>query len=97
MPIGLQNNNTKRFFCVLRQIKEVDSGPMTGKRRQKVCQFTFTNYEKVAENIQNMLNIVSLDSNFNIVSHSKKNCRKKHVKEHHLFQERAVASVKGVV
>ena len=45
---------------------------MTGKKRQKVCHFAFTEDLKVAENIQTWWDIETYASKINVVSQSKK-------------------------
>ena len=45
---------------------------MTGKRRQKVCHFAFTEDVKVAENIKTWWDIETYASKINVNSHSKK-------------------------
>ena len=45
---------------------------MTGKRRQNVCHFAFTEDVKVAENIQTWWDIETYASKINVVSQSKK-------------------------
>ena len=45
---------------------------MTGKRKQIVCHFTFTEDVKVAENIQTWWDIETYASKIKVVNHSKK-------------------------
>ena len=45
---------------------------MTGKRKQNVCHFAFTEDVKVAENIQTWWDIETYASKINVVNHSKK-------------------------
>ena len=45
---------------------------MTGKRRQNVCHFAFTEEVKVAESIQTFWDIETYASKINVVSQSKK-------------------------
>ena len=59
-------------FAVLTELRWVVSGPMTGKRRQNVCHFAFTEDVKVAENIQTWLDIETYASKINVFSQSKK-------------------------
>ena len=59
-------------FAVLTELRWVVSGPMTGKRRQSVCHFAFTEDVKVAENIQTWWDIETYASKINVVSQSKK-------------------------
>ena len=59
-------------FAVLTDLRWVVNGPMTGKRRQNVCHFAFTEDVKVAENIQKWWDIETYASKINVVSQPKK-------------------------
>ena len=59
-------------FAVLTKLEWVVSGPSTGKRRQNVCHFAFTEDVKVAENIQKLWVIETYASKINDLSNSKK-------------------------
>ena len=58
-------------LAVLTELGWVVSEPMTGKRRQNVCHFAFTEDVKVAENIQTWWDIETYASKINDVSQSK--------------------------
>ena len=51
-PLDYKIGTRSEPFAVLTELGWVVSGPMTGKRRQNVCHFAFTEEVKVAENIQ---------------------------------------------
>ena len=51
-PLDYKLGTRSEPFAVLTELGWLVSGPMTGKRRQKVCHFVFTEDAKVAENIQ---------------------------------------------
>ena len=51
-PLEYRIGTRSEPFAVLTKLGWVVSGPMTGRRRQNVCQFAFTEDVKVAENIQ---------------------------------------------
>ena len=59
-------------FAVLTELGWVVRGPITGKKRQNVCHFAFTEDVKVAENIQSWWDIETYASKINVVSQSKK-------------------------
>ena len=65
--IGIQSEP----LAVLTEFGRVVSGPMTGKTRQNVCHFVFTEDVKVAENIQTWWDIESYAFKINVVSQSK--------------------------
>ena len=62
-------------FAVLTELGWVVSGHMTGKSRQNVSHFAFTEDLKVAENIQTWWDIESYASQINDVSQSRKELR----------------------
>ena len=68
-PLDYKIGTRSEPFAVL---TEVVSGAMTGKRRQNVCHFAFTEDVKVAENIQTRWDIETYASKINVVSQSKK-------------------------
>ena len=51
-PLNYEIGTRSEPFAVLAELGWVVSGPMTGKRRQNVSHFAFTEDAKVAENIQ---------------------------------------------
>ena len=58
-PLDYKTGTRSEPFAVLTELGWVVSGPMTGKRRQNVCHFAFTEDVKVAENIQTWWDIVT--------------------------------------
>ena len=71
-PLNYKIGTRSEPFAVLTQLGWVVSGPMTGKRRQNVCHFAFTEDVKVVENIQTWWDIETYASKINVVSQSKK-------------------------
>ena len=71
-PLDYKIGTRSETFAVLTELGWVVSGPMTGKRRQNVCPFAFTEDVKVAENIQIWWDIETYASKINVVSQSKK-------------------------
>ena len=71
-PLDYKIGTRSEPFTVLTELGWLVSGPMTGKRRQNVCHFAFTEDEKVAENIQIWWDIETYASKINVVSQSKK-------------------------
>ena len=71
-PLDYKMGTQSEPFAVLTKLGWVVSGPMTGKRRQNVCHFAFTEHVKVAENIQTWWDIETYASKINVVSQSKK-------------------------
>ena len=71
-PLDYKIGTRSEPFAVLTELGWVVSGPMTGKRRQNVCHFAFTEDVKVAENIQTWWDIETYASKINVVSQSKK-------------------------
>ena len=71
-PLDYKIGKRSEPFAVLTELGWVVSGPMTGKRRQNVCHFAFTEDVKVAENIQTWWDIETYASKINVVSQSKK-------------------------
>ena len=71
-PLYYKIGTRSEPFAVLTELGWVVSGPMTGKKRQNVCQFAFTEDVKVAENIQTWWDIETYASKINVVSQSKK-------------------------
>ena len=71
-PLDYNIGTRSEPFAVLTELGWVVSGPMTGKRRQNVRHFAFTEDAKVAENIQTWWDIETYASKINVVSHSKK-------------------------
>ena len=59
-------------FVILTEPGWVVSGPITGRRRQGVCYFAFTEDVKVAENISTSWDIEAYAYKINVVIHSKK-------------------------
>ena len=51
-PLDYKIGTRSRPFTVLSEIEWLVSGPMAGKKRQKICHFIFTEDVNVAENIQ---------------------------------------------
>ena len=51
-PLDYKIGTRRELLAVLTELGWVVSGHMTGKRRQNVCHFGFTDDVKVAENIQ---------------------------------------------
>ena len=70
-PLDYKIGTQSEPFAVLTELGWVFSGPMTGKRRQNVCHFAFTEDVKVAENIQTWWDIETYASKINVVSQSK--------------------------
>ena len=66
--IGIQSQP----FAVLTELGWLVSGPMTGKKSQKVCHFASTEDVKVAENFQSWWDIETYASKINVLSQSKK-------------------------
>ena len=71
-PLDYKIGTRSEPFAVLTELGWVVSGPMTGKRRQNVCHFAFTEDVKVAENIQTWWDIETYASKISVVSQSKK-------------------------
>ena len=71
-PLDYKIGTRSEPFAVLSELGWVVSGPMTGKGRQNVCQFSFTDDVRVAEKIQTWWDIESYSSKINVVSQSKK-------------------------
>ena len=71
-PLDYKIGTRSEPFAVLTELGWVVSGPMTGKKRQNVCHFAFTEEVKVAENIQSWWDIETYASKINVVSQSKK-------------------------
>ena len=71
-PLNYKIGTRSEPFAVLTELGWVVSGPMTGKRRQNVCHFAFTEDDKVAKNIQTWWDIETYASKINVVSQSKK-------------------------
>ena len=71
-PLDYKIGTRCESFAVLTDLGWVVSGPMTGKRRQNVCYFAFTEDVKVAENIQKWWDIETYASEINVFSQSKK-------------------------
>ena len=71
-PLDYKIGTRSEPFAVLTELGWVVSGPMTGKRRQNVCHFAFTEDVKVAEIIQTWWDIETYASKINVVSQSKK-------------------------
>ena len=71
-PLDYKIGTRSEPFAVLTELGWVVSGPMTGKRRENVCHFAFTDDVKVAENIQTWWDIETYASKINVVSQSKK-------------------------
>ena len=80
-PLDYKIGTRSEPFAVLTELGWVVSGPMTGKRRQNVCQFAFTEDVKVAENIQTWRDIEAYASKINVVSQSKKELQAKKMLE----------------
>ena len=59
-------------FADLTELGWVVIGPMTGKRRQNVCHFVFTEDVKVAKNMQTCWETETYVSKINVISQSKK-------------------------
>ena len=70
--LDYQIGTRSESFAVLTELEWVISGLMTGKRRQNVCHFAFTEDVKVAENIQTWWDLETYASKINVVSQSKK-------------------------
>ena len=51
-PIDYKIGTQSEPFAVLTELGWIVSGPVTGRGRQNVCHFAFTEDVKVAENIQ---------------------------------------------
>ena len=71
-PLDYKIGTRSEPFGVLTELGWVVSGPMTGKRRQNVGHFAFSEDVKVAENIQARWDIETYASKINVVTHSKK-------------------------
>ena len=71
-PLDYKIGTRSEPFAVLIELGWVVSGPMTGKRRQNVCHFAFTEDVKAAENIQTWWDIETYTSKINVVIQSKK-------------------------
>ena len=71
-PLDYKIGTRSELFAVLTHLGWVVIGPMTGKRRQIVCHFAFTEDVKVAENIKTWWDIETYASKINVVSQSKK-------------------------
>ena len=71
-PLDYKIGTQSEPFAVLTELGWVVSRPMTGKKRQNVCHFAFTEDVKVAENIQTWWDIETYASKINVVSQSKK-------------------------
>ena len=71
-PLDYKIGTQSELFAVLTELGWVISGPTTGKRRQNVCHFAFTEDVKVAENIQTWWDIETYASKINVVSQLKK-------------------------
>ena len=71
-PLDYEFLTRSEPFAVLTELGCVVSGPMTGKKSQKVCHFASTEDVKVAENIQSWWDIETYASKVNVVSQSKK-------------------------
>ena len=67
-PLDYKIGTRSEPFAVLTELVWVVSGPVTGKRRQNVCHFAFTEYVKVAENIQTWWDIETYASEIDVVS-----------------------------
>ena len=76
-PLDYRIGTRSKPFAVLTELGWVVSGPMTGKRRQNLCHFAFTEDVKVAENIQKTWDIETYASKINVVSQSRRSCRHK--------------------
>ena len=72
MPLHYKIGTRSEPFAVLTELRWVVSGPMTGKRRQNVCHFVFTEVVKVTEKILRCLDIETYASKINVISQSKK-------------------------
>ena len=71
-PLDYKIGTRSEPFAVLTELGWVVSGPMTGKRRQNVCHFAFTEDVKVAENTQTWWDIETYAFKINVLSQSKK-------------------------
>ena len=71
-PLDYKIGTRSKPFAVLTTLGWVVSGPMTGKRRQKICDFAFTEDVKATENIQKGWDIETYAFKINLVSQSKK-------------------------
>ena len=71
-PLDYRLGSRSEPFAVLTELGWVVSGPMTGRSRQNVCHFAFTEDVKVAENIQKWWDRETYASKINFVSQSKK-------------------------
>ena len=80
-PLDYKIGTRSEPFAVLTELGWVVSGPMTGKRRQKVCDFAFAEDVKVAENIQTWWDIETYASKINVVSQSKKELQAQKMQE----------------
>ena len=72
IPLDYKIGTRSEPFAVLTELGWVVSGPMTGKQRQNICHFAFTEDVKVTENIQSWWDIETYASKINVVSQSKK-------------------------
>ena len=70
-PLNYKIGKRSELFAVLTELGWVVSGPMTGKIRQTVCHFVFTEDVKEAENIQYWWDIETYASKINVVTQSK--------------------------
>ena len=80
-PLDYKIGTRSEPFAVLTELRLVVSGPMTGKRRQNVCHFAFTEDLKVAENIQTWWDIETYASKIKVISRSKKELQAKRMLE----------------
>ena len=71
-PLDYKIGTRSELFAVLTELGWVVNGPMTAKRRQKVCHLAFTEDVKVAENIQTWWDIETYASKINDVQSVKK-------------------------
>ena len=71
-PLDYKIGTQSEPFAVLTELGWEFSGSMTGKIRQNVCHFTFTEDVKVAEIIQTCWDIETFASKINFVSQSRK-------------------------
>ena len=70
-PLNYKIGKRSELFAVLTELGWVVSEPMTGKIRQTVFHFVFTEDVKEAENIQYWWDIETYDSKINVVTQSK--------------------------
>ena len=71
-PLDHKIGTRSEPFAVITELGWVVIGSMTGKKRQNVCHFAFTEDVKVAENIQTWWDIETNAAKINVVSQSKK-------------------------